>query len=318
MRTSATLGPSGRPVAPITAWHGSQNSVLRVVGSHPLLSFFVLTYTLSWAYEVLLFVVLRVPMLPWAIPMPLLGPTLSALLVTYAAEGKPGLLRFLRRLVLWRVGIQWYLFAIFGILALAWGSYLIVPESRAAFQFPDPAAMLTFVGMYAGMLIFAGPLFEEIGWRGFALSRLQQRWGPLVGSLILGVLWAFWHTPLFLLVPGYDGAGEGLINIAIAFAGFAFWVICFTIILTWVFNNTQGSILLAVLVHNYNAAYAILHPTTLTLISQDICFGALALLIVTATRGQLSYGRYCREMEPVAVDAEASLHGGAMKEIQAL
>ncbi|HWQ19678.1 MAG TPA: CPBP family intramembrane glutamic endopeptidase, partial [Methanotrichaceae archaeon] len=87
---------------------------------------------------------------------------------------------------------------------------------------------------------------EELGWRGYALDRLQSRWSALVSSLILGILWAFWHTPLFLF--------KDSIQYKMGFGSLAFWtfivsVVFMAIIMTWIFNNTCRSTLSAILWH---------------------------------------------------------------------
>src|SRR5207248_818107 len=90
------------------------------------------------------------------------------------------------------------------------------------------------------------PLTEEPGWRGFALPRLQQRWSPLVGSIILGLLWAAWH------LPNYFRPDWSTVNGGVSFSGiavFAAATVVFSVVLTWVYNRTGGSILMAILVH---------------------------------------------------------------------
>ena len=95
---------------------------------------------------------------------------------------------------------------------------------------------------------------EEPGWRGFALPRLQRLHGPLVGSLILGPLWALWHLPLFW-VRAWNFPPT-LLNIVL----FVLAAIPFTIVMTWVFNNTKGSLLIAVLVHaTFDMTFVILN-----------------------------------------------------------
>lgn len=151
-------------------------------------------------------------------------------------------------------------------------------------------------------------MFEEPGWRGFALPRLQQRSGPLVGTIILGALWPLWHLPLFLFVPGYDGAGTGFVGIMIPFVGLIIGFIALAVIITWVFNNARGSLLLVMLLH---ASYDTASTTVLTKLfpslpttplinglgNLTIVFIVVALLVIVATRGRLSYQRYQRETE---------------------
>jgi membrane protease YdiL (CAAX protease family) len=163
--------------------------------------------------------------------------------------------------------------------------------------------LLDYLIVYLATLVFGGPLGEEGGWRGFALPHLEQLSGPLVGTLLLGVLWGLWHLPLFLLVPGYNGAGTDFVGIMIPFVAFVISVIAMTVLFTWVFNNTRGSILLAILLHaSINTAplmllllFPSLEGTLLFSLSRLLAWVVVALLLIGATRGRLSYQRYLRE-----------------------
>lgn len=107
---------------------------------------------------------------------------------------------------------------------------------------PHPRSFATYV-----VLIFLlGPLPEELGWRGYALDRLQARWTPLTSSLVLGVIWAAWHLPLFFVTGTYQ---HGL-----GFGTFEFWlfdvsVIASSVLFTFMYNCNGRSILSAVLLH---------------------------------------------------------------------
>lgn len=117
--------------------------------------------------------------------------------------------RLLRRYILWRVSLRWYLVVLLGP-ALIMLTIFFVSGAFAAFRAPTPTFLLTSLTLSFMILVGGGPLGEEPGWRGFALPRLQQRFGPLVGTFVLAIFWALWHLPLFLFVTGYDGAGTGL------------------------------------------------------------------------------------------------------------
>jgi dolichol kinase len=95
-----------------------------VLRRHPLLCFFLLALGLSWVYELPVFRFLHLPFLPWSLSAPIIGPTLAAFLMTLVTEGRAGVLRLLRRCVSWRVGVQWYLFALLGIFAIVLLSFL--------------------------------------------------------------------------------------------------------------------------------------------------------------------------------------------------
>lgn len=121
-----------------------------------------------------------------------------------------------------------------------------------------------------------------------------------MGTLLLGVLWGLWHLPLFLLIPGYNGAGTGLLGILGPFVVFLINVIAVSYVFTWVFNNTRGSLLLAILLHaSINTASSML-PSLFPTLAGTLLFGlcnslfwvVVALLILAATRGRLSYQRY--------------------------
>jgi len=220
-------------------------------------------------------------------------------------EGKAGVLRLLKRYVLWRAGILWYVFVLLGIPVLVLLGFFILPGAVAAFHAPAPSFVLNYLELFA-LVFFAVALFEEPGWRGFALPRLQQRPGPLVGTLVLGLLWALWHLPLFLFDPGYGGVGTGFAGFMVPYATFVLGTLALTVIFTWVFNNTHGSLLLVMLLHaSYDTAYTTvlskLFPSLSTtalinvLGNLNITLIVVAILIIVVTRGDLSYEVYQRE-----------------------
>ncbi len=150
---------------------------------------------------------------------------------------------------------------------------------------------MLFLYVVAGLffLFAGGPVFDEIGWRGFALPRLQRRHGPLVGSLVLGVLWALWHLPLFL-IPAWDTPHDGPLDVAL----FVVLAVGTAVVFTWVFNSTGGSVLLAILTHGslntgVAAAHDLFPAVTGGFANFVIGLGAAALVVVALTRGRLGY-----------------------------
>jgi len=174
---------------------------MQLTRQHPLLCYFLLAFGLTWAYELLVFGVLHASFSEFWVLLFTFGPTLAAFLITAVTQGRAGILQLLRRYVFWRVGITWYLLVLLGVPALLLLPSLIQPGAFSAFRLPDLSFWLTYLVVYLSTLVFGGPLGEEGGWRGFALPHLEQRSGPLVATLLLGVLWGLWHLPLFLLVP---------------------------------------------------------------------------------------------------------------------
>jgi len=281
----------------------------RLLARYPLTSFFVMAFAFSWiAWSPWFLSEDGAGLLPYSSPLInglvvpigiLLGPFLSAFIMTGAAEGRVGICRFLRRLVLWRLGVRWYLFALIGVpVVMALGT-VIVPKGMASLLALGPGYVPTYLIWFLIIAIIGGPLLEEPGWRGFALPRLQPLHGPLMGTVILGLLWALWHLPEFL-VPAWakSSGGSGFLDIL----KFVVIAIAFAIVITWVFNNTRGSVLMAILVHASIDTFTM--PMT-TLFSPSemaniilVNFGAFALLVVVLTRGRLGYQHYRQEEEP--------------------
>ncbi len=109
--------------------------------------------------------------------------------MTAATEGKPGIYRLLRRLVLWQVGWLWYLLVLIGVPAIVVLGFLTLPGAMASLHLSSFPQLVAFFPIFLLLEIFTSGLAEEPGWRGFALPRLQDRFGPLSGTVILGLLW---------------------------------------------------------------------------------------------------------------------------------
>lgn len=277
-----------------------------LLARHPLISFFVLAYAFSWiVWSPWVLSEDGVGLLPYRLgdattgllnaTAILLGPTLAAFIMTGITEGRTGIRRLLHRIAMWRVELRWYLFAIIGIpVVMALGT-VILPGGIASFESLGLSYVLTYMALFPLIIVLGGPLFEEPGWRGYALPRLQPLYGPLVGTLILGLLWALWHLPQFM-VPSWAEAsgGSGFFDIV----KFVFIATAFAIVTTWVFNNTKGSVFIAILVHASIDAFSLpmggLFSSSEVANSLLLSFGVLVLLLVVLTRGRLGY----REVEP--------------------
>jgi CAAX protease family protein len=276
-----------------------------LLARHPLVGFFVMAYAFTWivtspwtlggAGAGLLPVELSAPATGLLLAAGILaGPALAAIIMAAATEGRAGVRELLGRLVLWRVGVRWYLFALVGvplIMLLGFVVYALAPPDLGALG--GPAYVLTYVVGFVLTMILGGPLFEEIGWRGFALPRLQVSYGPLAASLILGVLWAFWHLPQFL-VPAWaaSSGGGGISGIAL----FVLAAVAFSVLLSWVFNNTRASLLIAVLAHTSIDAFSGTMGTVYPVAAASawpmiIGFGVVAVVLIAVTRGRLGYDR---------------------------
>lgn len=165
------------------------------------------------------------------------APAISALLLVGMASGFSGLGRFLSRLLLWRASPWWYLFLVFGFPAISFAGALIKGSALSAPIFTEPvSALLPAIGF----MMILGPM-EEIGWRGFALPILQRHLAPFWAGLVLGVIWAVWHLPAFML--------SGTPQAAWGFLPFFMGSVACSVMLTALFNDARGSILLAMMFH---------------------------------------------------------------------
>jgi membrane protease YdiL (CAAX protease family) len=297
----------------------SSGGFLRFMRRHPLVCYFLMAYGFSWlawlpyvlAQDGLGLLPVRLTQLG-ALPGAYLGPLLSGLLMTAALEGKPGVGRLLRRLLLWRVGWPWYLFILLGVPAIIFLGFLTLPGAVAVLHFPFAQLVLFFPLLLIVEIVTSG-LAEEPGWRGFALPRLQNRYGPLLGTLILGLLWGGWHLPLFLTTWAISASGLGVGEFILAATSIA-------IVITWVFNHTRGSLLMAILLHAtvdaFTSAAVItgLLPMQILLKSAYlptlIGFGGLALLLIVVTRGRLGYqqARPLSGPEPIPNERQTASH----------
>ncbi len=165
------------------------------------------------------------------------APAIAALILVGISAGLSGLGRFLSRLLLWRAPAFWTLFLILGFPAVFFAGALFKGNASTAPMFTESASALLPA---IGFMLILGPV-EEIGWRGFALPILQRYLLPFWAGLILGMIWAIWHIPAFLL-SGTPQAGWGFLPF------FAGSVAC-SVILTALFNEARGSLLLAMLFH---------------------------------------------------------------------
>ena len=207
-----------------------------------LVLFFALAYILPWLIWGTTIAESR-GLLSFHIPQSLafwIGLTVATYVTAAITGGWPAIKDILLRLIRWRVQPVWYLVAlgVTGLLSLlAMGIYLVLGGTNQV------GVLLSSQDLVPSLLFqtFFFLLTEETAWRGFALPRLQAGYSALNASLILGVLWGFWHLPLFLIPGSFQST--------LPFLGFFLATIAMSIITTWVFNHTHGSVLLVAILH---------------------------------------------------------------------
>ena len=174
------------------------------------------------------------------------GFIVASVIMTGLTLGKDGVVALLKRYVQWRVGWQWYMAAFFLAPTLI---VLAVYINAALIGVPPDFSTVIAHKIFGGaayLLLFILPFFlvdliangEEIGWRGYVLPRLQAKYSALTSTLILGVIWGFWHLPKYLSHWN-----------TVSFAWFMVHTMAYAVMLTWLYNNTKGSLLLVAISH---------------------------------------------------------------------
>jgi membrane protease YdiL (CAAX protease family) len=224
-----------------------------VVRRHQLASYFGLTFAISWAMWLgLILGSLHIQTLVGAVlnVVAIAGPSIAALVLA-TILGRTELRRLLAGFSLSRLSVRWTVIAL--VLPLAMMAAAIA-VSVAAFGAPSPRVTLGLAGVvlaeFVRVLFLGGPIEEELGWRGFALPRLQQHRNALDASILLGLVWRLWHLPLyFVLGTGQSEMLSAGTSPAFAIGGFIGWTIGLSVLFTWLFNQTGGSLIVVILFH---------------------------------------------------------------------
>jgi len=224
------------------------------VKTHSLLVYFVLAYGVTWSFHIPL-VLSKRGLIETQIPMAIhylgaFGPMIAALILTVLTQGIVGVRALLSRWFKWRVKAQYYAFAILGPLGLFILAVLInrvIARTWADLSLLGEADYLPYLTPLGTLLLWllTYALGEETGWRGYALPRLQRKYSATTSTLILAVFWAFWHLPAFFYRDTY---------IQLGFLGFPMFLISITfasMVFTWLYNSTGGSLLLVILFHAF-------------------------------------------------------------------
>lgn len=222
------------------------------IARHPLVGFLGLTLAISWAPWLLL-AASRHDIIAWSAPQALhlvgsLGPLLAAAVVTALTAGRAGLRALGAHMIRWRVGWGWLAVALLGPVCL-W-ALAVLATGLVAGDWPDVRRFgqstefprLPVLAYWLVSLCCYG-YGEEVGWRGFLLPRLQARATALRASVLVSIVWAGWHLPLFA-VP----ASLGHLGLA-AVPGWYFSLLLGSLLLTWLYNSTRGSLLVVALFH---------------------------------------------------------------------
>jgi uncharacterized protein len=238
---------------------------------HPVLSYYALVFTISWGGILIVVGPTGVPgepedvarLFPFTLVALFAGPSVAGVMMTGLVSGKAGLRDLLARLVRWRVGTKWWAASLLIgpvlVAAVLFGLSLYSPDFVPGLLTTEAKLGLVIFGLSWGLV--GGGLLEELGWTGFAVPALRQRYGALTSGLIVGLLWGTWH----LLIAFWASRGlAGEASLANFIAGFlAFYFVALTayrVLMVWVYDHT-ASLLLAMLMHAVlSASTIILQP----------------------------------------------------------
>ena len=288
----------------ITGTLSNEKGISSFIQSHPIIAYFILAFAGTWlVISPLVMDAFEIIQLSDAVWMlfyllaSLTGPNLAAFWVTGVIEGKAGMGRLFRRMFQVRAGLHWYMVVLFVFLGVWLAAYSFLYNGvPLANLLADPSVLVSVFlpNILIGLLIPS--IAEEPGWRGFALPQMQKYYGPLTATLVIGFLHGIWHLPaLFTPMLGPFTMSGFIIFVLTAAAG--------TFIYTWIFNNTRGSVWIAMLLHSSsNAASKLvseLVPTDVELTGwmkmlesgwiNVIAFWSIALVLVIVTRGRLGF-----------------------------
>ncbi|HEU0168042.1 MAG TPA: CPBP family intramembrane glutamic endopeptidase [Chloroflexota bacterium] len=253
------------------------------VERHPLITYFGLTFCVSWggALALLLPKLTRgEPIATWygllTFPVMLLGPVLASLGLTALLGGRPGLHELFIRMRRWPKAPGWY------------ATVLVAPATLLALLFTlDATVSATFAPNVFLLGFLFGPIagfLEEIGWTGFALPRMQARWGEVRGSMLLGLAWGLWHLPVVDFLGAASPHGAYLVPFFLAFVAV---VTPMRILIGWAAGRTN-SIPLAQIIHaGLTGSLAMLSPTPISPAQETAWYAAYAAALWVVVAGVL-------------------------------
>jgi len=240
--------------------------------------FFVLSFTLM-IITVLIQISVRILIKNYFIDMffgilAITTPTISAVIISGLNDGFQGIKNLFSGFRIWKVNFLWYFAGLLFIIApLIFALFYLLFGGEAPGPAPNYTLTIFLLDLFISLI--SGPLNEEAGWRGYALPRLQSRFSALISSIILGILWGFWHLPLYL------------VEARLPFYIFIFLNIVLSILITWGYNNTNGSLVIAVLFHfcfnfvgTFIAGKLGLLPTMMFYLAGGILIGIYVIIVI--------------------------------------
>ena len=271
-----------------------------LIKKYQLIIFFALTFVFSW--------------FPWyagiAPEVMAMGPSIAAFIVVLIIGGKQGFVDLIRPFGRWRASLGLWVIAILGpavLYLIGLGVHLLMGGEAPPFiMIKEELNLIPLYLVIVVLMPWNGPVGEEFGWRGYALPKLQNKYGPLIASLVIGTVWGLWHLPSFFAPLGVVGALTAALGLGFIFL-YTLGTIANSIFMTWLYNKSKASALIAGIV--WHAAINFWAPvllsdsslvaaregTHLPTIAPNLYLTVLAvqvvgaIILVIATKGKLAY-----------------------------
>lgn len=238
------------------------STISAFIKRRPVVAYFVLAFAISWAGVLIVIGPGRIPgtseqierLFPVALLSLLAGPAVAGPLVTGLIRGRAGLRELISRLLRWRVEARWYAIALLTaplamivLLPLSLISPEYIPDVFTEVLTTEETATLLLMGIGAGLF---GGFLEELGWTGLAIPELRRRYGVLTTGLIVGFPWGVWHFPMNAWMSGtFSGDVSLTLFVPLYFFAGTVQLMAFRVLIVWVYNQTEGSLLVVLLMH---------------------------------------------------------------------
>jgi uncharacterized protein len=271
------------------------------VKKYPVLSYFLFTFLISWGAILVLIAVNGMPItvaeaqaqLPLAIMTFLLGPFISGLVMIGLVHGRSGYRDLWSRMIKWRVSLVWYIIALLLAPVVFVSTHFVLslfsPVYLPGFITAPDGYSLIFLGIMSGIVV---GILEEVGWSGFAIPEMRQRYSPVMTGLIVGVIWGAWHIMSndIWAIKTYSGEIP-VVHYAIL-SGLSFLIgqlPPFRIFMVWAYEHT-GSLFLMMIMHfSLTACSITFSPTEMTgwevfiySLSVAVVFWVIATVVIIA------------------------------------
>jgi membrane protease YdiL (CAAX protease family) len=256
-------------------------NIIKNLKKHEIVIYLIVTFLFTWIFWSISFVFFNQTLNVFFRILGAFMPSVMSMIFNNYFYGRKGIKELLKKLTIWKVNPSFYVFVLFYTVASIYIPVFIctitgvnykihINNQLSGFYCSNTLIILAY---FLATVFFGGPFGEELGWRGFVLPKLQKKFNSLISSIILGVIWTCWHLPLFFVHA--EGFNE-------SFTRYLIETIWLTIIITWLYNNTHGSLLIIILFHGVdNFIWLLCYPDFMNYFnSYTVVFYTMRLIVL--------------------------------------